>query len=315
MAKDEQDPGTVDLESYAGGGDHLTPVQRRLVDAAGDTDDPDDPAYLHTILCQTAMPYRRTAERRWQHRNGRALLWITAGEIEGADGEPIEVPLPWGPKARVVLAHLNGEALRQGSRYIDVENSLHAFARRVLGYAPNGKEMRAMREHLTALSAALVHMSYRLPEGGRYQTDDKIVRGMYLWGGDERQKTLWPSQVVLSADYWESLTQHAVPLNPSHIAALSHTAMGLDIYAWLAQRLHRVRQQGGQFIGWQALQDQFGHGFGRIDNFRRTFRREIRQVLSVYQDARVGEEIDGRGKPHGLRLERSRPPILPKNGG
>jgi len=288
----------------------MSPVTRRLLTANDELSE--DPAYLHTVMCQTAMPYRRTEQRRWQHRNGRALLQIEAGFVENPQTEEFtEVPLPWGPKPRLVLAHLNAEALRQGDRRIEVEHSLSAFGARVLGYRLNGKEMRAIREHLTALSTATVRMSYKLEGGGRHQTHGQIVSGLELWERtDERQRTFWPAEVVFSEDYWKSLSGHAVPLNMRHVSALSHSAMALDIYAWLAQRLHRICQPEGQFIPWAKLKEQFGHGYGRLDNFRRVFRRELRQVCAVYPEACVAEEISTKGQPEGLRLERSKPPVL-----
>jgi Plasmid encoded RepA protein len=51
---------------------------------------------------------------------------------------------------------------------------------------------------------------------------------------------MWPSTIQLSHDYFVSLQEHAVPLNEADLAALAHSAMALDLYAWLAQRLHRV---------------------------------------------------------------------------
>ena len=37
----------------------------------------------------------------------------------------MDVGLPWGPKARLVLYHLNAEAMRQKSRLIEVEATSH----------------------------------------------------------------------------------------------------------------------------------------------------------------------------------------------
>lgn len=59
----------------------------------------------------------------------------------------------------------------------------------------------------------------------------------------QEQKTagfLWTSTIHLNGKYFASLKKHAVPLDERALAALSHSAMALDIYAWLAQRLHRV---------------------------------------------------------------------------
>jgi len=303
MARDPHDDGTADIE-------RMSPVTRRLVTA--NEDPQDDPAFLHTVMCQVAMPYRRTEQRRWMHQNGRAALQIEAGEVFDESIESFTpVPLPWGAKPRLVLAHLNAEALRQGDRRIEVEHSLSAFGGRILGYRPNGRQMRDMKEHLTALSTATVRLSYRLDGGRRHQAQGQIVSGLELWEHtDERQRTFWPAEVVFSHEYWDSLVRHAVPLNMRHVGALAHSAMALDIYAWLAQRLHRIREPNGQFVPWSRLKEQFGHGYKRMNQFRTVFRREMRQVAAVYHDARVHEEINPRGYPEGLRLERSKPPVL-----
>ena len=61
----------------------------------------------------------------------------------------------------------------------------------------------------------------------------------------------------MSLDYFESLTRHAVPLDERAIAALAHSAMALDVYCWLAQRLHRIPEGKPQFVPWAALFEQF----------------------------------------------------------
>ncbi len=302
MARAPHDPGTAELAE-------MSPVTRRLLTA--NEEPAEDPAFLHAVLCQVAMPYRRTPSREWKHRNGRALLWMEAGAVEGEDDDIVRVPLPWGPKSRLVLAHLNAEALRQGERTIEVERTLHAFTKRIFGYAPNGRQLRDMKEHLTALSTATVRLSYRLEGGGRHQTQGHIVSGLELWDHtDERQQTLWPSQVTFSLEYWQSLVNHAVPLDMRHVGALSHSAMALDIYAWLSHRLHRVRYADGQFVPWSKIKEQFGSTYKRLPKFREVFRREFRQVMAVYPEARVYEEIANDGTPNGLRLHTSPPPVL-----
>lgn len=56
--------------------------------------------------------------------------------------------------------------------------------------------------------------------------------------------------------------QHAVPLNEEAIARLSHSAMGLDVYTWLAQRLHRVDPKKAALVPWVSLKQQFGYDYG-----------------------------------------------------
>jgi hypothetical protein len=62
------------------------------------------------------------------------------------------------------------------------------------------------------------------------------------------------------------------------LALLAHTAMGLDIYAWLAQRLHRIDPRKPAFIAWAALKDQCGPDYERMDNFKCFFRKTLAQV-------------------------------------
>jgi hypothetical protein len=85
--------------------------------------------------------------------------------------------------------------------------------------------------------------------------------------------------------------------------------MGLDVYAWLAERLHRIDPGKPAFVPWTALKGQFGVDYDRIRAFRAVFLRTLGQVKVAYPDARVGEEISAAGLQAGLRLEHSRPPV------
>jgi len=80
--------------------------------------------------------------------------------------------------------------------------------------------------------------------------------------------------------------------------------MAIDIYAWLAYRLHALQKPTP--ISWQALKQQFGISFSRLDNFKMKFSGNLRLALAVYRDARVEY---GNG---GLILHPSRPPVAPK---
>ena len=118
-------------------------VANRLIQTSGDLvmDSVDQIVFQHTVLCQTCMPYRDPGKkvRQWEQRNGQVRLRIEAGTAFDACADTfVEVPLPSGPKARLILLHLNAEALRAGSASVEVEDSLTAFARDILGYPPNG---------------------------------------------------------------------------------------------------------------------------------------------------------------------------------
>jgi hypothetical protein len=99
------------------------------------------------------------------------------------------------------------------------------------------------------------------------------------------------------------LQQHAVPLNEADLAALAHSALAIDLYSWLAQRLHRVNPNRPAFIQWPALKQQFGPDYNLMQNFKKKFRVALRQVQARYKAARI--EVDG----YGMRLHNSPPPV------
>jgi hypothetical protein len=94
-----------------------------------------------------------------------------------------------------------------------------------------------------------------------------------------------------------------VPLDERAVVALAHSAMALDIYAWLAQRLHRVPHGKSQFVPWKALKEQFGWNYTRMSHFRAMFLHALGRVHSQYRGARIG--VDDRG----MTLHHSPPPI------
>lgn len=288
----------------------LSKVARRAIETSIgiEMDPPELISYQHTVLCQTSLPYRdQGKEIRWERKQGAVSLLVNAGEAKNPDtGKWVQLGLPFGPKPRLILAHLNAQAIKTGSPVIEVEDSLTAFSKRILGRNPTGPEIRAFKNHLGRLSAATIRMAVAM-EGHSVQVDSKIVTAFDLWfPKDEKQHVLWPSTVRLSLDYFNSLQNHAIPLDERALAALGHSSMALDIYTWLAQRLHRIPQERPQFITWAAIKDQFGQGYGRMNNFKAAFRVAMRQVLIQYQAARVEE--DGPG----LTLWNSPPPVPKK---
>lgn len=104
-------------------------------------------------------------------------------------------------------------------------------------------------------------------------------------------------------NFYDTLTRHAVPLDYRALAALKHSALALDIYTWLAHRLPRVNIPLGTKVSWLNLKDQFGQDYGRSKDFKKSFRHALRQVCTVYADARL------RDAPGGLILLPSRSPI------
>jgi hypothetical protein len=295
-----------------------TPIQKRLIDGAAlrieNPDEAQSLVFQHTVLCQTCLPFRDPGDeaRTWERLNGNVHLKVLAGEaMHPEQGRLVPLGLPFGPKARMILMHINQQALKQKTPEIEIQDSLSKFVRRTLNLDPKGRNMRIVKEQLARLSASSIRLGV-VKDGHAVTVNSNIVTAFDIWfPKDDRQRVLWPSTIRLSLDYWESLKAHAVPLDEDHIARLSHSALALDIYAWLANRLHRIPANAPILVSWPALHGQFGQGYNRIDHFRAAFRVALKEVLTLYQTARLDLHEDrkpARVQSQGGKLVLREPP-------
>jgi hypothetical protein len=289
----------------------LTRKQQKLVETSAQilAERPERIDYLHTVQCQCGIPYRNPGDqvREWDRQQGGVVLRIEAGAaMDPRTGHFVKLGLPYGEKPRLVLIHLASEAVRNGSAVVDVEGSMTAFARS-LKVEPNGQQLKAFKDQLARLAAATVRMGMRVEEERAFQFNTQFVEALDLWFPKQAdQRVLWPSTVRLSEQYFQSLGRHAVPLDHRAVAALASSSMALDVYVWLAQRLHRVPASKPQFITWNAAYEQFGQGFARLRDFRRQFLQTLAHVKSAYPSARIAADEQG------LTLEHSPPPVAPR---
>lgn len=245
--------------------------------------------------------------RSWERSNGAVGLQVNAGSAWHPKKGFVQLGLPYGTKPRLILAHLNTEALRRRSAAIEVEASLTAFVKR-LGLDPKGRNMEIIKDQLARLAASRITLGVMAGDEA-ITVNSQIVTAFNLWFPKEGDgRVLWPSLLRLSPEYFDSLTRHAVPLHERALMALSGSAMGLDVYAWLAQRLHRIEWGQRVLVPWPTLQAQFGWHYERTRKFREVFRQTLHMVHGQYRAADV--ELDGKG----MTLRHSPPPVKGRTG-
>jgi Plasmid encoded RepA protein len=130
-----------------------------------------------------------------------------------------------------------------------------------------------------------------------------FVKGAIHFSELSDQPSLWQDRVFLDEEFYQALLDHPVPLSENALKAIGPRSMVIDVYIWLAYRLHALKKNID--IGWPALHTQFGAGVERLRNFRAYFLECLELALAAYPDARVtvGER--------GLILHPSRPAIAP----
>lgn len=292
----------------------MTAIQQRMHDSSinmlMEKGTVKDAIFQHSVLCQTFLPYRNPGKdiRIWKQKQGNVSLAIQASESYNPEIDDFEfIGLPYGAKARLILAHINSEAIRSQSRVVDVEDSMTAFIKRI-GLNVDGRTVNEVKNQLRRLTTSTLSLGYTDGERG-LQVDLKIVKAFDIWfPKDERQRVLWNSTVQLTEDYYNSLVNHAIPLDERALAALSHNSMALDIYAWLAQRLHRINPSKAHFVSWNDLKNQFGSGYSEMYKFKQIFRKYLHLARLQYAQAKIEEEDN-----KGFWLKHSPSPIEKKS--
>lgn len=267
--------------------------------------------FMHSILCQTSLPYRDPKGLSvWEKKQGNACLSIQTMKVKNpTSGEYQEVGLPYGTRARLILSHINTEAVINQSQRIYVQESMTRFIK-TLGLSTDGRSIKSTKEQLKRLAASNISLSYS-KDNLVVQDKTNIIKRLNIWfPKNENQKILWESYIDLSTDYFESLMEHAIPLDMRALSALSNNSMCLDIYCWLAQRLHRVSNKNGDFVPWVSLKEQFGFNYQNMYKFKQVFRENLIRVFQVYKESKKGVIPIG---DKGFALYNSKPPILKNN--
>ncbi|MEN0075700.1 MAG: replication protein RepA [Paracraurococcus sp.] len=288
---------------------------RRLVEivaAYGSDEDVGIPNFLYSGWCMTALPHSRIGDdEAWRLENGNLVLLVEPGR-RARPGQADEfVGVPYGPTARLIMIYLQSEALRTGSRSIELGRSMNEWFGRMDKKA-GGNTYRLVRQQAERI--ATCRFSFHSERDGvRAIRNQSIVdEGLLFLDGkarDERQHSLFREGVVLSESFFKSLREHAVPLEERAIRHISNSSMAIDTYCWLAYRLHALKKPTP--MSWAALHSQFGRGYGQLAAFKRQFLGKILPAaLAVYPDAADhGVEVTDKG----LILRPARPPILPRS--
>ena len=280
-------------------------VDRRVVEAAAGylTAEDGEVGFLYSGWAQSALPHKRLADdASWQVHTDHVSLVVQPGLRPSLAGDPVSVGVPYGSRARLIILYLQSEALKTNSREVELGKTLHAWLRR-LDIPIGGKSMAAVKDQAERISRC--RMSFQIKQGNRTGlVNQSILDTAMFVEDDSTQGSLFIEKAKLSELFFEQLKKHPVPIEENAIAMIANNSMAIDIYCWLAYRLHSL--PGPKLVTWKALHVQFGRGLARLDHFRWYFTQPLELALAVYPEAKV--DVDARG----LVLNPSRPPVAPK---
>lgn len=260
----------------------------------------DDFAFIHSVMCQVGLPRAKVEGERFMRQSGAAWLNVQAGFLDEGHG-PVLQPVPYGAMPRLALAWVSTYAKRHGSREIPIGDSAAEFLR-LMGLDDQGARYVTLRKQMHALAACRLQLGYK---GRTFNGQPVDQFDAWVANRETGQRALWPGVMVLSENYFTELVENAVPLDNRALFALKGSALALDVYAWLAHRLHRIDGRP-VILHWTNMREQFGQEYQGKDadkDFKKKFLIALRAVHAVYPQAKV-KKVTG-----GLMLMASPPPI------
>ena len=276
----------------------VTKRERQVVEAAYQvlSDDEERIGFSYSGFALTSLPHKPIQELTWKREGPNLILWLQSG----LDGNGKALGLPYGSYARYILLFLQSEAVKTRSRDIQLGRSMRVWLG-TMGLSIGGTTYRMANEQARRISGCT--LNFFADHGHR----ELMRRGGFVDGAItmtdvlSEQPSLWQERVLLNEEFYKALVEHPVPLSESALKAIGPRSMVIDVYIWLAYRLHALKRNIE--IGWPALHAQFGAGFDRLRRFREAFLPALELALAAYPDARVtlGER--------GLILHPSRPAI------
>ena len=257
--------------------------------------------YSYSAWCLAGLPHRDlpTAHGFWEIKTDYADLTVRPGGriIDGVD---TYYGVPSGSFARLLLVDLQTEALAQGSRKIFMGKSASALVSR-LGIRRGGPVNAKVADQLQRLATCTIDFAFGTGKQGVIVNERLIESHHYVEEPDYRAQHRFIDEVTLSVPFFNELRRHPVLVDKAAMRDLMTSPLAIDIYLWLAYRLHSLN--GPVEISWERLWRQFGTRVGRLKNFRPQFEDPLNLALSAYIKA------DVRPNAKGLTLLPSPPPV------
>ena len=208
-----------------------------------------------------------------------------------------------------MLMDICTRAVQERSPEVTLESSVRAYMTKRLGVGWGGGrngQYTLFRKQAIALAACSMRFSVE-QQSRVVQFQGMPIAQFEAWVDNEGdQRSLWPGKLRLSAEFYGSLIDHGLPVDMQAYHALSHSALAMDLYTFLAHRLWRI--DGVVDISWRRLRDAMAPEYSRVRYFRQELLKALKAVQGVYPESK-GRIQPVRGR---LRLYRGDPPVKPR---
>ena len=265
--------------------------------------------FYHAIMMQCFLPQKalRTGRREWQVRHGRASMLVEAGRVvipEKAH-EFRHCDVPAGTKPRLILPYIMGYAVSRKTREIDMGRSLRRFMKNI-GMPVTGRNGKVLAREVENVASANFYLGIWSEEGGTTRFA-RVAKELSFWvERNNDQLTFWRPEMVLSAEFYDAIQHHRVPVDMSHLLQLSKSPRRMDLYCWLSYRLPRISSNNPTPIALRHLQPIFAPDIVDPYLFKQRIKDDLEAISKVYGGFNVQLRKDA------LWLVNSPPPVPEK---
>jgi len=261
----------------------VTKHERVVVEAAYRvlSEDAERIGFTYSGFALTSLPHKPQECTTWRREGHNVTLVLQAG----VDRNERSLGLPYGSYARFILLFLQSEAIRTQSREVELGRSMKVWLGGKMGLSIGGTTYKKVGEQARRISGcSLTFFADRA--GAQIKSRSGFVKSeITMTSSVDGQQSLWQDRVMLDEDFFRALREHPVPVNETALRAIGPRSMVLDVYVWLAYRLHALPKDVE--VGWPALYAQFGAGFGTVRRFRQHFLDCLQIAIAAYPEARV----------------------------
>jgi hypothetical protein len=261
-----------------------TKAERQAIDAAAIVMGEEESrlGITHAGFAMTSLPHKRIEEGVWKREGHRTTLLVESGRSRAGG----LVGVPYGSIARLILLYLQTEAVRTNTPEVELGRSMKSWMGR-MNLTSGGKTYQLVTEQARRISACRLTFFTDRENGSETRHNGAFVQDSITFASvaDDDQPMLWQDRVRLDPSFWRSLRDHPVPVREEAIQAIGTRSLAIDVYIWLAYRLHSLTKSTP--ISWTAIHGQFGAGFRMVRQIKPTFIEALNLALAVYPEASV----------------------------
>ena len=232
-------------------------AERHAIDAAMAvlSDEENRLGITHAGFAMTSLPHKRIEDGYWRREGHRTTLLVESGR--NRHGELVGVP--YGSIARLILLYLQTEAIRTNSPEVELGRSMNSWMGR-MSLSTGGRTYQLVTEQARRISACRLTFFTERENGAETRHNGAFVQDAISLAGvsDAERAAVVAGPGAAGPRILALAAHHPVPVREEAIKAIGTRSLAIDVYIWLAYRLHALTKPAP--VSWTAVHGQFGAG-------------------------------------------------------